>query len=381
MVMLEWVFWLSVVAVLYAYAGYPLALHLLARVSSRPLIKAPADYQDGPSVSMVIPVHNERATIEAKLENVYALQYPGERFEVLFVCDGCTDGTLEYLRERARCPVKVLELSGRGGKGAALNAGLENTRYPIVVFSDASIMLQPDAIAQIVRSFAAPDVGCVSGEDRIADAGGEGLYGRYELSLRRLESDLHSIVGASGSFYAQRRQLCGTFLPGLAPDFLSVLRTVERGYRAVAEPAAWGSMAELADPRAEFNRKVRTILRGITTLGQFTHLLNPFTYGWFAFELFSHKLIRWMVPFFLALLFASSAFLAANGSGFYLIAWGLQVIFYVLALTAFASANGAARWFPARVSLYFTSANVATVAAWLRFLGGSRQELWSPSRR
>jgi cellulose synthase/poly-beta-1,6-N-acetylglucosamine synthase-like glycosyltransferase len=376
---IESVFWISSAAVLYAYAGYALLLKLLVGCAGKPIVHASLDGSDAPSVTMLVPVHNERATIAQKVANVRSLRYPGT-LTALFICDGCTDGTAEYLRDQRDERITTVELTQREGKAGALNEGLRRARGEIVVFSDASIMLEPDAVAQIVQAFASPAVGCVSGEDQIAQTGGEGLYGQYELALRRLESQLHSIVGASGCFYAQRRELCAPFVPGLAPDFLSVLHTVERGYRAIAEPAATGTMTELSDPQAEYNRKVRTILRGITTLAHYAHLLNPLRYGWFAFELFSHKLVRWLVPLFLALLLVSNALLAGR-SPFYLGAFATQALFYALAAFAFWGSQTVGRWLPAKVSLYFTAANVATASAWVKFLGGARQEVWSPSRR
>src|SRR5262245_35470470 len=334
---------MSAIAVIYGYAGYALLLKVLvARVGRGSRTTDGAT--DAPSVTMLIPVHNEYATIAEKVRNVRSLHYTG-RFTALFICDGCTDGTAEYLKTQQDDRITSIEITQRGGKAGALNAGLMLAHGEIVVFTDASIMLSPDALAQIVRPFASREIGCVSGEDLIGQSGGEGLYGRSELALRRLESQLHSIVGASGSFYAMRRELCAPFIPGLAPDFLSVLCTVERGYRAVAEPGATGTMTELGDPQAEFNRKVRTILRGITTLAQYAHLLNPFRYGWFAFELFSHKLVRWLVPLFLALLLLSSAVLA-RVSYFYLLAFALQMLFYVLAAVALVS-HSVGRWLPA----------------------------------
>jgi cellulose synthase/poly-beta-1,6-N-acetylglucosamine synthase-like glycosyltransferase len=377
---LEWVFWISAAGVVYGYIGYALLLKVLVARVRHPIVRAGLDAPDAPSVTILIPVHNERATITEKVRNVRDLRYPIGKLKTLFVCDGCTDGTAEFLRDQQDDRITVLEIAQRGGKAGALNEGLRHVRSEIVVFTDASIMLTPDAVAQIVRPFADGTVGCVSGEDQIAQAGGEGLYGRYELTLRRLESQLHSIVGASGSFYAQRRELCAPFAPGLAPDFLSVLHTVERGYRAVAEPGATGMMAELSDPHAEFSRKVRTILRGMTTLAHYAHLLNPFRYGWFAFELFSHKLMRWLVPFLLALLLLSSALLA-RASSFYMLMFAAQMVFYALAALAFWGSQTVGRWLPAKISLYFTSANVATASAWLKFLVGTRQEVWSPSRR
>jgi hypothetical protein len=191
---------------------------------------------------------------------------------------------------------------------------------------------------------------------------------------------LHSIVGASGSFYAQRRELCEPFVPNLAPDFLSVLRTVERGYKAVTEPAATGVMAEVPSAADEFRRKVRTVLRGITTLSSHVHLLNPLRYGFFAFELLSHKLVRWLVPFFLISLLVTSAVLALD-SPLYRAAFLLQLLFYGLALSSLAPWGRWMRALPVKVSVYFTTVNLATLAAWVKYLSGARQEFWLPSSR
>ena len=376
--MVEWVFWSSAAAVAYAYAGYPLVLWALGRW--RGLRRVAAGSGPLPSVSLVVPVHNERAVIDAKLENTRALRYPAGGLEVLFISDGSTDGTAERIRAQAETGVGLIVLSNRGGKAAALNAGLEAARHEIVVFSDASIMLAPEALEAIVAPFQDPQIGCVSGEDWIPAGGGEGLYGRYELFLRRQESELYSIVGASGSFYAQRRSLCEPFVPSVAPDFLSVLRTVERGYRAVTEPAATGTMTALSSAADEFRRKVRTILRGLTTLAKHRSLLDPFRYGLFSFELFSHKLMRWLVPFLLLAMLGSSLALA-RGSVWYAAVLVLQLAFYALALAAFSNSRALGSLLPVKISVYFTTVNLATLSAWLKFVAGARQELWSPSRR
>lgn len=378
--MVELAFWLCAGLTMFAYAGYPFVLALLVRVAGRqvPLVDLPD--AGLPTVTLIVPVHNERATIERKVDNTEALDYPEGRLEVLYVSDGSIDGTNELLQARVDARSTLMVLETRGGKGAALNAALDRARHEIIVFNDASIMLQPDAIRKIVRGFTAPAVGCVSGEDRIADLGGEGLYGRYELGLRRLESRLHSIVGASGSFYAQRRSLCEPFVPNLAPDFLSVLRTVERGFRAIADSEAVGTMSALASTRDEFERKVRTLLRGITTLVVFAHLMNPLRYGWFALELLSHKLARWLVPFFLIGMLAASGALAMT-SLFYRLAFVGQLGFYTLAALSLVRAPGLTALLPVKISVYFTTVNLATLSAWLKYFAGTRQELWSPSRR
>jgi cellulose synthase/poly-beta-1,6-N-acetylglucosamine synthase-like glycosyltransferase len=378
MAWLESLFWLSGAGVFYVYFGYPLLLACFARLFGRPV--EARDAAAVPTVSMIVPVHNERATIEHKVRNAAQLNYPDGRLEILFVSDGSTDGTVEYLLGAVGGRTVLHELTERGGKAAALNAGLRAARHDIIVFSDASIMLEPGSLYAIVRPFQDPHVGCVSGEDRIAELGGEGLYGRYELFIRRLESKLHSIVGASGSFYAQRRALCETFPPGLAPDFLSVLRTVEHGYRAVAAHDAVGSMRALDSHRDEFQRKVRTLLRGMTTLRQYSHLLNPFAYGWFAFVLMSHKLIRWLFPFFLIGALATSGLLA-TWSGLYRRLLLAQVLVYAVAACGLFPGKAIASSLPVRVFGYFATVTLATLSAWAKFIAGARQELWSPSRR
>lgn len=376
---IEWTFWLATAATLYAYAGYPLLLAVVARGMGRPVVPPPDTDDVLPPVTLIIPAHNEARRIDAKIANTRALGYPAGKLEVLYVSDGSSDGTAETIRASLDGRTRLHELEGRGGKAAALNAGLRLASHDVVVFNDASILLEPDAIRQIARPFAVPEVGCVSGEDRIAGGGGEGLYGRYELYMRRLESRIHSIVGASGSFYAQRKHLCAPFKPGLAPDFYSALYTVEHGYRAISAEDAVGSMTALANPRDEFTRKVRTILRGITTLACHLPLLNPFKYGFFAVEVLSHKLARWLVPFFLLAMLVTSGILAV-GSRFYLAVFAAQAAFYALAGLALI-VPALAGSLPAKIAVYFTSVNLATLTAWLKFAAGTRQEIWAPSQR
>jgi len=278
----------------------------------------------------------------------------------------------------ATASMEIVELGQRAGKAAALNAGLSRSRNDIIVFSDASIELEPPSLRHLVSRFADPAIGCVSGEDRIAESGGEAWYGRYELMLRRLESDVCSIVGASGSFYAQRRTLCPPFTEGMAPDFLSVLRTVEQGARAVTAPTAVGAMTSAKDHRNEFERKTRTAIRGITTLVAYGHMLNPFRFGLFAFALLSHKVLRWLAPFFLIGVLLATVPLAAQP--FYAAALAAQVVFYVWALAAHVW-SAARRPLPGKIALYFTTVNLAILVAWVKYAAGVRQELWTPTAR
>jgi cellulose synthase/poly-beta-1,6-N-acetylglucosamine synthase-like glycosyltransferase len=368
-------FWVSVAGVLYPYFGYPLLLWLLGR---RRRDEAGGE-TDLPTVTMIVPVHNEASRLLRKIENTAALRYPADKLQILIVSDGSTDDTVELARTHATPAMTVVELPVRRGKASALNAGLANARHDLLVFTDAAIELEPDSLQHLVRRFADPEIGCVSGEDRIAGSGGEAWYGRYELMLRRLESRVHSIVGASGSFYAQRRALCTPFDEGMAPDFLSVLRTVAQGKRAVTAPDAVGAMTSLKDPRQEFERKVRTLIRGMTTLFAHAHLLNPLRYGLFSFVLFSHKVMRWLAPFFLVLALVTP--LGLLDSPWYAAALAIQVVFYLGALVALAELPPVHGSLPGKVALYFSSVNAAILAAWFRYGYGVRQEIWTPTRR
>lgn len=375
---MEFLFWISVLTVGYAYAGYPMLLIVLARIYSVPFERGDLGVP-GFTVTLIVPVYNEGAVLARKLDNCLALDYPPEKLRIVVVSDGSTDRTAEIVAQYSSdVRVAFYALASRQGKAAALNMGLEQANGDVVVYTDASIMLERDALRRIVAPFQDPRIGCVSGEDHIKGEGGEGLYGRYELLLRNLESRVNSIVGASGSFYAQRRQLCVPFVEGMAPDFLSVLHTIEQGYRAVTEPSARGVMTSVRRTQDEFQRKVRTLIRGMAALWAYRRLLNPLRAGFFAVELWSHKLVRWLVPVFLVTALAAAGALAARP--FYLSVFGLQLLFYVLA--------GCALWWPrlqgyavARIPAYFSVVNAAILVAWIKFLRGVRMEVWAPSRR
>lgn len=376
MILLGTICWFSLAAVIYAYIGYPLLLYILtAIVPNRNTDSGPSFEQ---TVSLIIPAHNEGEILEKKIGNTLELQFPEEKLEILIISDGSTDDTRDIAQQYAE-RIMFYELKQRKGKAAALNLGLQRAAHDIIVFSDASIMLKADALQNLVSRFKAPHIGCVSGEDYIEGSSGEGLYGRYELFLRNLESKLYSIVGASGSFYAQRKALCRPFEEGLAPDFLSVLNTVEQGYVAVTEPSAVGTMSAVKETKDEFARKVRTLVRGMTALFKKAGLLNPFKHPLFALTLGSHKVVRWLVPFFLSLLLISTLFLA--GHPFYLLLFTLQAIFYSLGICSMFKVKFLQESILGKIPQYFLLVNLAILVAWWKYLRGMRQEIWIPSKR
>lgn len=374
---MEALFWTLCFLVVYPYALYPLAI----RVANRLTARRPHEGSPGfaPRVTIVLPVHNEAGRIEAKIANTLALEYPRESLRIIVVGDGCTDDSLERAARAGGDSVEVVALPERSGKAAALNLGIERARGDVVVFTDASISLEREALRRLVEHFDDPTISCVSGEDYVTGAESEGMYGRIELMLRREEATLHSIAGASGCFYAQRRGSLETFREGMAPDFLSVLVAVKNGGRAIAEPQARGFMQATAGNSSEFARKVRTFLRGMTALAANAQLLNPLRYPVFAFILWSHKVLRWFGP--LAMIGSYALALAMSSEPLYLVLFLLQTTFYALALIGLAWPQVAARSAAVRLPAFFVLVNVAALKAFWLWLSGVRVEIWQPTRR
>lgn len=373
---METIFWLCLFLVAYPYAIYPAALILFNRLSRRRPHVGDSTFE--PSISVILPVHNEARRVEEKVRNLLALEYLRSKLQILVIGDGCTDDSMERAVRAGDGAVKAIPLAQRQGKAAALNAGLEQATGEIVVFTDAGIMLEPHSLRRLVAHFSDEHIACVSGEDYIEGADSEGLYGSLELLLRREEARLHSIAGASGCFYAQRRSICKPFIAGMAPDFLSVLVTVASGKRALSEPEARGVMAATLSQRAEFRRKTRTFLRGITALFGNAQLLNPFRFPAFAFVLWSHKLARWLAPLpMLGCLIA--AFLLRHQSFFALVLLA-QICLYALAVCGLVWRR-LTELTIVKLSAFFLLVNMAALQALVMWIVGVRVEIWQPTVR
>lgn len=373
---MEALFWTCLLLIAYPYAIYPALLVATNRLARRAAhVGAPFE----PTVTVILPVHNEARRIEAKIRNLLELDYPRDKLQILVIGDACTDDTLERARRAGEGVVATIDLATRAGKAAGLNAGLERSTGEIIVFTDAAIMLDRPSLRALLSHFVDAQIGCVSGEDYIEGAETEGVYGRIELLLRREEARLHSIAGASGCFYAQRRELCAPFRAGMAPDFLSVLVTVKAGKRALAEPAARGSMTATSSQRAEYTRKVRTFLRGITALFGNATLLNPVKYPGFSFILWSHKLMRWLAPLPMLGCLIAAWMLRANP--LYLALFIGQVALYVAALAGLRWPAVAGKLAIVRLSAFFVMVNAAALKALALWVSGARVEVWEPTRR
>jgi glycosyltransferase involved in cell wall biosynthesis len=372
--MVELVFWCAAGLVFYAYLGYPMALAALARFRSRPIRKRDIT----PRLSFIITAHNEEGRLHEKLANTLAQDYPTGAFEVIVASDCSTDRTDEIVRGYAP-RVRLIRAEQRRGKEAAQQIAVEAASGDILIFSDVATALAPGALRTMAANFADPTVGCVSSVDRFVDAdgrvSGEGAYVRYEMWLRSLETQVNTLVGLSGSFFAARRAVCQPWAADRQSDFNTVLNAIGAGLRGVLDLETAGYYRNIADDRREFDRKVRTVVRGMFVLASSWRMLNPFEYGLFAWQLASHKLARWLVPFGMIAAFVSSAALASH-STFHASVFALQCGFYAAAV------GGLRTGAPAlRIPAFLVLANVGVLTAWIRLIRGDRIVFWTPSAR
>jgi glycosyltransferase involved in cell wall biosynthesis len=287
------------VIAIYAYLGYPLVLWLVAKVRRRSISVPPGAVW--PSVTITVPVYNAASSIRATLDRILELDYDRDKLQILVISDASTDRTDEIARGLQGRGVELLRLSERRGKTVAENAALAMARGDILVNVDSTILLPAGSLKRLVRVFDDPAIGVASGRDvSMGDSDNEGTgaessYVGYEMWVRDLETQVGSIVGASGCFYGSRRCIHARSLPaGLSWDFASALNAHIQGYRSVSVPEAVCIVPRAAQIRTELTRKVRTMARGLSTLFYFRRLMNPFNHGSFALMLISHKLLRWL---------------------------------------------------------------------------------------
>lgn len=370
-------FWICAALVTYAQLGYGLLLALLSRVLPHPRIDAPpAPPPDGddalPTVTVVVAAYQEEAVIAEKVANLRALDYPADRLEVIVACDGSPDRTAE--RARAAGADRVLELP-RGGKVRAQDAAVRVARGRIVAFSDANAFWAPDALRALVAPFAASDVGYVCGQVAFVNEGGtnqEGLYWRYELALRRLESKLASVTAGNGAIYAVRREAYIEVDPIMGHDLSFPFNMVKRGWRALYAPDARATEKMVPTIEGEFARKRRMMTHGwpIVLRGGMLDLRG---YGGrYALMVVSHRVLRYATPFLHAAVLSTSLALARRGRPY---ALALAAQLAVLAAAALA------RVVPARpllVARYYVLTTAALAAGLFDVLRRPTEAGWEP---
>jgi cellulose synthase/poly-beta-1,6-N-acetylglucosamine synthase-like glycosyltransferase len=370
---------------LYAYVGYPILLRLLA--AGRPAPPRFGDPPTWPYISILLPAYNEERSIRGTLEALLALDYPADRRQILVISDASTDRTDAIVQEFRSQGVELIRLRKRAGKTAAENVAARHLRGEVVVNTDATIRIPAASLKPLIRVFQDPTIGVASGRDisvgraDVETSRGEWAYVGYEMWIRRLETRAGSIVGASGCFYAIRRELVTDLFPeALSRDFASPLRAREAGYRTVSADEAICCVPRTVSIRSEFNRKVRTLARGLETLWYKRALMNPLAYGRFAWMLLSHKLCRWLVHLTLPLGLVGLVLLALVEPAALLV---LAAVVLVAGVGILAWRWPEARPAPSPVSVcgFVVAVNVAALLAWSKALRGERNPIWEPTRR
>jgi cellulose synthase/poly-beta-1,6-N-acetylglucosamine synthase-like glycosyltransferase len=377
-------FWLSLSLIVYTYIGFPLLIVLRGLLWRKDYKKQ--EFSALPSVSVVISAYNEAQTIAEKLDNLLSLDYPRELLDIVIASDGSTDGTdaiVEKYRERG---VNLLMLPHQG-KAFALNEAVASSRGDVLVFSDANSIYRTDAIRSLVRPFVDPEVGGVAGNQIYlkkvsgeSSGDGERAYWGFDRMLKEFQSRAGNTLAATGAIYAIRRSLFRPIPEGVSDDLVTSTGVIAQGYRLVFAADAVAYEPVSATERVEFKRKVRVTVRSLRALMRIRSLLNPFVYGFYAFQLFSHKVLRYLVFVPLLTLVFISPFLWDSGL-LYQLAITAEAGFYILALLGLmlnGTRSGRLKLFT--IPFYFCMVNAAVLVAAIQVLRGHQIKHWEPQR-
>ena len=371
-------FWFLVVLIVYAYFGYPLLVYLLARFNPQSIEKGNIT----PKVSFITVAYNEEDCIKEKIENSFSLDYPRNKLDIIFVSDGSTDSTNKIASEYSGRGIKFIKFDSRRGKASCLNDAVSESDGEILVFSDANVIYEKGAIKKLVKNFEDNRIGGVTGEvhyyiDKSSSNEGEGLFAKYERFIRNCESKFYSLIGVNGAMYAIRKEL---YIPIrediVTDDFVIALNVIVQGYKIAYEPEAKGIEKIYSSAKDEFIRKVRMIAGGYQALNEFKERYKEIPFP-VVFELISHKLFRWLVPFFLVGIFIVNMFLLdLTVYRFFFI---LQIFFYLVVLLGYIFEKRRIVS-PLSYLYYFVAVNLAGIFGLFKFITGTQKVTWSRGR-
>ena len=392
MTMTKFMFWFSIFAIFYAYFGYPIALSIIALFKPNELNepnkrKQPNDpnkpYE--PTVSLLISAYNEEGIIKEKLKNDLSLLYPTNKLEVIVISDASEDKTDEYVKQFSGDGVRLLRQETRQGKPAALNMAVSQARGEINVFSDANSMYDRSAIKNLVKNFKNPAIGFVTGRTKYISSKGSlatestSLYNELERVVKRLESQIGSCVGADGAIFAIRKELYTPLQPYDINDFIIPLKIVQQGYRGILVDEAFCMEETAKDAEGEFKRQVRITSLTIRAIVNNKALLNPMKFPLFTFELISHKLLKFMLPFLIITAFITNCLIVATGFLYYL-TLALQVCFCALGYWGHINEKTQNGNRLTSMQYMFSLVNLAIFLGWIKYFSGETYSTWSPER-
>ena len=393
MLLLKVLFWICMFIVFYTYLGYGMLLWLIIRikrlVKGRPIPTPMPTDEQLPTMTLMICAYNEQDVVAEKMENTRALDYPKDKFRVMWVTDGSNDRTNELLA--AYPEVDIVYSPERRGKTAALKHGLREVKTQYVAFTDANTMINSGAMKEIARLFMDKTVGCVSGEKRVAArksgemaAEGEGLYWRYESTLKKWDSELYSTMGAAGELYAMNPALCHDVPDNaLLDDFMMSMYVVDEGYRIAYAPDAYALEYGSADIHEESKRKRRIAAGGLQSIWWLRKMLNPFRQPLVAFQYISHRVLRWSVtPIAMGLLLIINAVLVAMEAGsFFTVVLILQLLFYFAALLGYVLSERGHHNKQLYTAYYFVFMNLNVFRGMAYLKSHSNSGAWEKAKR
>lgn len=396
MLTLKIIFWIFLFLIFYTYVGYGILLYFLVRLKRvfkrKPNRKIEENYE--PEVTLFVAAYNEKDYVDEKVANSFSLEYPQEKVTQVWITDGSDDGTPDLLRKYADKGVKVYHENARGGKIGAMNRGMAFVKTPIVIFSDGNTNLGHESIRRIVNLFKDPKVGCVSGEKRIYQkdkdtaAGTEGIYWKYESTLKKWDAELYSVVGAAGELFAIRTELFQHVEKDtLLDDMIISLRVAMKGYTIQYDPEAYAIETASANVKEELKRKVRISAGGFQSIVRLLPIFNIFKYGLLSFQFISHRVLRWtLAPLGLLLILFLNVIISYNEgfinpeSLFAYFFWG-QVLFYVAALSGWFLENHQIKIKILFVPYYFFIMNLSVYMGLKRYIMGNQSVKWERAKR
>ena len=373
--MLLILFWLSLIIILYTYLAYPLFLVIISLLYKKPKLNLIDNYT--PSVSLIVAAFNEEKTIREKIINSLNLNYPKDKLEIIVFSDGSTDKTDEIVKQFYNQGVKLYRYEGRMGKTKCQNMTIKKAIGEIIVFSDNSIF-DKNAILEIVKPFSNKKISCVGGQLKYIGHNNkktsENIYWKIEKFIKKQENKINSNLGVSGGIYAVRKENYIPLPADIISDFAEPLMQIKAGFKVAYAEKAICYEKNIFNAKYEFNRKVRTILRGLNAFKIIKGLLNPFKYPLISFQLISHKILRWKVPILLILLFGVNIFLIKINN-FYFYFLYLQLLSYILAILGIFIKRK-----PFSIFYYFCLINLAALKATIQYVLGKNIIVWDTKR-
>ncbi len=386
---LELYFWIGLGIIIYTYLGYGIILYLIVTLKrfSFSSKTEPYTFDELPELTLIIACYNEADILDDKVKNTLDLKYPEGRLKLFFVTDGSNDNSGEVLKKYDR--IQVFHDPGRAGKAAAVNRVIPHVKTPFVAFCDANTFLNPEAMINLARHYKDRRVGAVAGEKKIfqgdkehAAGSGEGAYWKYESALKRLDSELYTVVGAAGELFSVRTDLYEE-VPGniIIEDFYLSMRIVQNGFRVVYEPEAYAMETSSASVKEEEKRKVRIAAGGIQSIVKLYRLLNFFKYGVATFQYISHRVLRWtLTPLLLPLVFVLN-YLLYDLHPVYQFLFVAQVLFYSISLIGYLLQGKKIRFKVIFIPYYFAFMNWSVYRGFIRYVGGRQSAVWEKAKR